>query len=521
VNDDPWTEQQPAYRAIFKATSLFGGVQVFNILIAIVRSKIVAVLLGPAGMGIAGLLTSTTSLIGGLTNFGLGVSAVKNVAAADASGDPVRVATVVGVLRRLVWITGLLGAVVTLVLSPWLSQLTFGNRDYTVAFIWISVTLLFSQLSSGQMVILQGMRKLRYLAQANMAGAVLGLVISAPIYYFWGVDGIVPAIIASSLLALALSWYFAHKVSSQKMKVDGRTTFVEGRDMLRMGIMLSLQSLIAMGAAYIVHMFISNTGGVEQVGLYKAGFTIITTYVGMVFTAMSTDYYPRLSKVARDDEQARKLINQQIEVATLILAPILTILIIFINWILPLLYSEKFLAVNEMIHWAALGMYFRAVSWAIAFILLAKGASRLYFWNELAASLYILALNLVGYRLAGLEGMGISFLIGYVIYLLQIYIVARRRYSFHFDKTFYRLFGLHLLLGSLCFADIKLLTAPWIYLIGIPLILVSGFYSLYELEGRLGLGSIVGLCFRKTVILCQRKREKREIAADQRDHSSL
>ncbi|MEG2281843.1 MAG: O-antigen translocase, partial [Rikenellaceae bacterium] len=57
-----------AYRDIVKATSVFGGVQVFNILIGIVRSKIIAILLGPEGMGISGLLQSATSLITGLTS---------------------------------------------------------------------------------------------------------------------------------------------------------------------------------------------------------------------------------------------------------------------------------------------------------------------------------------------------------------------------------------------------------------------------------------------------------------------
>ena len=84
------TEQQKSYRQIFKATSLFGGVQVFKIIISIVRSKFVAVLLGPAGMGIAGLLTSTTGFVSALTNFGLGTSAVKNVAAASATGNEVK-----------------------------------------------------------------------------------------------------------------------------------------------------------------------------------------------------------------------------------------------------------------------------------------------------------------------------------------------------------------------------------------------------------------------------------------------
>jgi O-antigen/teichoic acid export membrane protein len=66
-----------------------------------------------------------------------------------------------------------MGAVVTFILSPWLSHLTFGNKEYTAAFMWLSVTLLFNQLTSGQDVLLQGMRKLKYLAKANMLGRLL------------------------------------------------------------------------------------------------------------------------------------------------------------------------------------------------------------------------------------------------------------------------------------------------------------------------------------------------------------
>lgn len=143
------TVQRNSYRQIMKATSLFGGVQFFQILISVVRSKFVAILLGPTGMGIVGLLTSATALVGGLTNLGLGTSAVKNISEARTTGNEDRISNVIFVLRRLVWMTGLLGVLVTLFFSSWLSEVTFGNRDYTLAFVWISVTLLFNQLSSG------------------------------------------------------------------------------------------------------------------------------------------------------------------------------------------------------------------------------------------------------------------------------------------------------------------------------------------------------------------------------------
>ena len=146
------TEKQE-YKNSLKATSLFGGVQVYNIIITILKSKVVALLLGPGGMGIYGLLTSTTGLITSATNFGLATSAVKDIAGANASGDMKRVSRTITVFRRWVWVTGLLGMLVCLGLSSFWSQLTFGNKDYTVAFSVLSLSLLFTQLSSGQMCI--------------------------------------------------------------------------------------------------------------------------------------------------------------------------------------------------------------------------------------------------------------------------------------------------------------------------------------------------------------------------------
>ena len=319
------SEQQSSYRQIMKATSLFGGVQVFNIIISIIRSKFVAILLGPEGMGIMGLLNSATGLVGKLTNFGLGTSAVKDIAAAHGANDEKRVEFVATVIRRMVWITGILGLLITAILSPWLSQLTFGNKDYTVAFLWLAMTMLFNQVSSGQLVVLQGLRKLKYLAKANLFGSFLGLFISVPLYYFFGIDGIVPGMIGTAMLALLMSWYFSAKVKIKRTNISFSETISEGKNMLNMGFMISLSGLLSVGVSYVVRIFIGRTGGLEQVGLYNAGFAIINTYVGLIFTAMSTDYYPRLSAIAHDNGLCRKTINQQAEIAILIMAPILII----------------------------------------------------------------------------------------------------------------------------------------------------------------------------------------------------
>ncbi len=484
-------EQQSSYRQIMKATSLFGGVQVFQIIIQVIRSKFVAVLLGPAGMGIVGLLTSTLGLIAGITNFGLSTSAVKDIAEAHGTENETRVATVIIVLRRLVWITGTLGTVITLILSPLLSQLTFGNGHYTLAFVWISITLLFNQLTSGQLVLLQGMRKLQYLAQANLYGSVLGLIVTVPLYYKFGVNGIVPVMIISSIISLLLSWFFSKKIVINPIKVSKVRTIAASKNMLIMGFMISLSGFITLGASYLVQIFINRTGSATDVGLYNAGFVIINTYVGLIFTAMGTDYYPRLSAVAHSNKLSKQSINQQAEIALLILAPILIVFLVFINWAIILLYSTKFIAVNVMIYWAALGMFFKATSWAIAFIFLAKGTSKLFFWNELSGNIYILVLNLLGYHYFGLTGLGISFMIGYLLYLIQVFVIAKLKFEFSFDREFIDIFIIQIALAISSFLAVRFLIQPHSYIVGTLLLLISGIYSLKELEKRIGIKEII------------------------------
>ncbi|MFS4448423.1 O-antigen translocase [Maribacter sp. 2307UL18-2] len=484
-------QKSSSYRQIMKATSIFGGVQVFNIIISILRSKIMALLLGPAGIGVLGLFNSTILLISSLTNFGLGISGVKDIATAKESKNQQRIAKVSTVVRRLVWITGVFGAVVTLALSSWLSEIAFGNSDYTLAFIWLSSTVLLKQLASGQFVILQGLRRLKDLAKANMIGSALGLVVSVPLYYYLRLDGIVPGLIVTAVFTYAVSLYFGKKVRTEKVKVTPREVKIEGKGMMMMGLMLSLSGIMVLGESYAIRIFINSIGGVEQVGLYNAGIALISTYVGLLFTAMETDYYPRLSAVAENNKKSNELVNQQTEIALLILAPVLVAFLIFIDWVIIILYSSEFVAVNVMIYWAFLGMFFKVPAWVVGFIFIAKGKSKLFFWSELVSNLYLLGLNLLGYYYWGLTGLGFSFLIAYMVYLIQVYWIASVKYDFRFHREFVKIFALQFALALVCFALIKFITIPWMYIIGVLIILISVWYSFKELDKRLGLKEIL------------------------------
>ena len=484
-------QTESSYRSIFKATSLFGGVQIFNILIGIIKSKIIAVLLGTAGMGIMGLYQSTISFIQGLTNLGLGQSAVKDVSEANATGDSERIYHIASVLMKLVRLTGLFGMVLCLLFSPFLSKITFGNYDYTIPFIILSSVLLLDQIRIGQGVILQGLRRLKELAKASTIGATLGLIISIPFYYLLKVDGIAPTLVLTSVSYLVANWFYVKKLNLPKKQVSIKTSLRDGRMMMKMGAAMTINNIIVLGVAYFLRWFIRFQGGLEEVGLFTAGFTIVNTYAGMIFNAMATDYYPRLAEVNHDDNKGNAIINQQIEIATLIVAPLMVLCIVFMPLVIKILYSNQFLQANVFIIWASAGIVFKVISWALSYNFIAKGKARQFIINEVGSQLYSLPLQFGGYYLMGLKGLGIAFLLSYILYSIQLYIISRIQHNYAFSASFGEAFFIQLLLllGALILA---LTLNQWqIYIFGGFLAAFSIFSAYRGLNARMNLNIVL------------------------------
>lgn len=497
MSEEVKIENKGSYRSIFKATTLFGGLQVYQILIAVIKSKFVAVLLGPLGVGIQGLYTSALDMVQTATKMGLLQSAVRDVSEANGSDDKDRVNLVVSVLQRLVWITGLLGMVVVIVFSPILSKTTFGDQQHIIPFIILSVTLLLGQLSDGQKVVLQGLRRLKDLAKASAIGVTLGLFISVPLFYIWGIDGIVPSLIITSITTLLLSWYFANKVKLNKVKIGLKQTFQVGKGMLVMGLAMSVSNILITVCAYVLRGVIRSVDGAEMVGLYTAGFTIITTYFSMIFNAMSTDYYPRLAAVNHDNKECRRLCNEQGEIASLIMTPLILICIVFMPLILWILYSDKFLEANDFIFWAVLGMMFKLASWLVAFQFIAKKETKIFIVNETLLNTYTLGLSLWGYKIGGLIGLGVAFAVSNLLYLVQVYTVARIKYGFSFTGTMMKLFSFQYMLIILAAIVVLTTGQTMTYVLGSALIILSGVFSFRELDKRMNLLSFFKIGGRK------------------------
>ncbi len=211
-----------SHRQIFKSTALIGGTQVINIFLGIVRTKVLAILLGPSGIGIAGLYQSATGLIGTLAGFGIGSAGVRQIAEAAGTGDEDRIARTVRTLRLTSLLSGLVGMIVILVFCRQIGYTTFGNYSYTFGIALMSLTLLFGGISAGQAALLQGMRRLKDLAACGVLGVLFGTIASTTLVYFLRERGIAPYLVAVSGFGILSSWWYARKVRVKPVKIAVR-----------------------------------------------------------------------------------------------------------------------------------------------------------------------------------------------------------------------------------------------------------------------------------------------------------
>ena len=484
-------ETQSSYRQIFKATSLFGGVQILSILISIVRTKFVAIFLGTTGAGVIGLLNAPLQLIQSVTSLGINFAAVRDISEAKGENDPSKSARAIATLRRWSWVTGLFGVVVTLILSPLLSKWTFGNNEYTWAFIWLSCTLLFQTISKSQSALLQGTRRLKDMAKASVYGSLAGLFTAVPLYYFFGMSGIVPSLIITAFTGLLLTWHFSKKIPVEPVKMTTRETFYHGGSMVKLGLILTVTGMIGFLTGYVLNAFIGRTGGVDQVGLYNAGWTIIGQSTGMVFAAMSTDYFPRLSSINKDNVSVKMLINQQAEMVLLILAPILIFLLVIMPVIIRLFYTPAFLAVVICADWMVISILLKGLVWPVGFLFPAKGDLKAFGLIEIISLIFDLASSMIGYNLFGLEGLGISFVINYIFGLTITLFFAYRKYGFMYDLKVFKEFTVNLLLMVLAFVVAYVLDTPVSYFAGSCIFIISLSYSLFLLNNKIGLKTLL------------------------------
>jgi PST family polysaccharide transporter len=294
---------------------------------------------------------------------------------------------------------------------------------------------LFFTISGGQLALIQGARKIPYLANVNMLGPLWGTLLSLPIIYFLGVRGIVSYLIIMSGTSMVASWWYSRKIRIVEEKTSWHDSFIDAKPLMSLGAALMVGTIIGYGTPYFLRILLIRFLSLDAVGEFQAASILSTVYVGILFKAMATDFYPRLSAASRSDVESCLLVNEQIEAGLLLAIPGVLITLTFAPLVMIIFYSSKFLPAVDVLRWQVLGVLLQVITWPMGYVLRAKAAGGLFVVTELFASISYLVGTWVGIRQFGLPGIGAAFFVYNILYFILIYRIVHVKYKFAFLKN--------------------------------------------------------------------------------------
>lgn len=466
---------------IIKSSGIIGGAQLFNILIGLIRNKVAAFLLGPSGIGLLGLFSSILDTIRASTSLGINYSSIKTISESKSNNDFNLLSETIFVVKSWAKWTGLIGVIITIFFSKYISLYTFSNDTYTIQIALMSIALLFTSLSQTNLAILQGMQLIKSMVFASVFGALFSLLI-LPIYYFWGNNGIVSGLVFSSLISYFITFYFCSDLPAYRGSLSLRKTFKLGYPMIKLGVFIVFSSFISGVGLYVVRAFLSEKGGLELVGNFQASWTISTGYIGILLATMQTDFLPRLTSKINFRILTRNLLNDQLEVLFIVGSPFLILLIYFSKQVISILYSSEFTDASIILQWNLLSVMFIFVGWTLGVYFLAKGLGKFIIITDLFWFLIFGLFIYFGFSNFGASVVGFSYFVATFLKSIFNYCILYFKLNFYFSIRNIFIFCFNFSLMILSFVFVNFLHGYYLIYSGSLLFLISLIFSYFQLN---------------------------------------
>lgn len=484
-------EINKSYRSIMKATGVFGMMQVFRTIISIVSSKVVAIYLGPIGIGLVSLLTNTVSIISAITSFEFLTVATREVALASSAEDQSKLSKTISLLQKMAIVIGVLGAIITLLFSSYLSKLTFGDDSKQHWFQILSLYFLIVSFTNTRMAILQGVNKIRALAICNIVAAFFIAIGTIIIYYYLRIEGIIWVMMYSSIVLLLVTLYFTRQYKIKVLPFNFKEFYTESSPIFKFGFFMSVNLILGQIAHFCIKLYLNDNGASTQVlGYYEVSSVILINYLGLIFNAMAYDFYPKLTALSLDNIKVKQLVNHQIEIALILVTPAIIALYLLAPFIIEILYTKEFLSTFVILKFALFSVILKAIVFPIGYIILVKGDKKIFFKQALFSDILNFVFSIVLYKYYGLLGLGLAYLLNYLFYLIYVYNIAKKNYEFSFSSSCKKLIFISCILGVFAINAIYFLESFYANSLIIILIIVSIIHSYKALNDRINIKDI-------------------------------
>jgi PST family polysaccharide transporter len=431
---------------MIKSMAVIGGAQIVNIVLSILRMKVLAMLLGPSGVGLLSIFSNFKEMVAMGAGLGLGGSGVREIA--SAKGDMEALSRVRRVLFGTLFVQGVLAMAAVWMLRERLAIWLLDDAGYATGVGLIGVAVLLTLLTNSQTALLLGMRHISDLARVTVLGALGGTLVGLLAVWYWGQNGLIWFILAQPLATVLVAHYFTQRLPRPAtVSLSLPESWRIWHSIAQLGIVFMLGGLATTATLLLIRSRVTQELGLDAAGHFAAAWSITMIYVGFLLQAMGADFFPRLTEVIDDRAAANRLMNDQSQLALALAGPVLLLMIGGAPWLIRLLYSAELDPAATLLQWQSVGNVFQLASWPLGFAFVAANRAKLALFLGVNFNILFIVALWVGFPLIGLNAAGIGFLFAYIVHFAVLDHLARRLLGFRWQPLSLWLIGGHGLLA--------------------------------------------------------------------------
>ncbi|MFN3661812.1 oligosaccharide flippase family protein [Yoonia sp.] len=426
--------------------AVIGGAQAVNIMISILRMKVLAILLGPSGVGLLSIYHSLLGVVTTAAGLGMGSSGVRQIA--SAKGEEQELSRVRRVLLAAHLVQGALAMLAVWLLRAPISAWLFGDQSYATEVGLIGVAILLTLLGTAQTTLLQGMRRIGDLGRVTVLSALVGTIAGLAAVWAYGAPGLIWFVVIQPLAIIVIALRYTRRLPQPTaIRPSAAALWQVWKPMAKLGAAFMLGGLATAATLLLVRGLITRDLGLEAAGHFAAAWAISMTYISVLLGALASDYYPRLAGVINDRAATNRLINDQVQIGLAIGGPVLLLMLGLAPWITTLLYTVDFAPAAELLQWQTVGNVFKLACWALSFAFAAAARSKIFLLTQINFNVVFLIILLPGLNKFGLIVTGPAFLFAYAAHFALLNLLAIKFLKFKWMSLSIRLLTMHVSLS--------------------------------------------------------------------------
>ncbi len=470
------------YKSIIKSTGLIGAIQILKLAFGLLRNKLIAFYLGPAGLGVWSLYLTFTEIFQNLSNLGLDKSAVKHIS--EDSENLYQRSLVIQTTKYSIAFSACVFSIIILIFSEYFSSAIFDSKEYSFGFIICSLVVFFNSMSMAYSCILNGLNEIKILAKSQLIGVFIGSTLVFFLIPFFSTNAIPYYLLIIAICSFIPTFYFVNKLKMATTAFNILENFPILISLLKIGFAFWVSAVYLALTTYLINLFLKDNLSIEVVGIYQACWTISNLYIGIILSAMGVAFFPKICRAINDKNESIPLINQQIEFSLLISLPFVIVIFLYAPILLTILYSSDFQQGENIIRWQILGVIIRLFGFPFGYTLMAKGLTRQYTISQFIFSTlnFLFIIGIV--TLIGFDGLGINYFLAYTIYGLLTGLACYKYTEFKPSNYLYKLVGVYIALILVSIILIINVSGLVYYPISSLIILFSIIYSIDKLKNR-------------------------------------